>query len=103
MGGSRSQPPIAVVDARVCEVEPSGRYGKLRILPPMDSELGFNYLIFSDNNVERIVDGIWDSPPILSIGRMVRCLVYEPNQNPGRHRAMSIYVVKEGEDFPQED
>jgi hypothetical protein len=100
MGDSR--PPIAVVDARVCEVGDNGRFGKLRILPPMDSELGFNYLIFSDNHVQR-EEGIWDTPAILTLGRLVRCLVYEPNQIPGRHRAMSIYVVKEGEDFPQED
>jgi len=82
--------PIAIVDALVIEVEPHGKYGKLKILEPLRSQLGFNYLIWSDNEVKTL-------PMILTVGREVRCEVHEPNQNPGRHQARNIWVYAEEE------
>jgi hypothetical protein len=79
---------IAVCDATVIEVEPLGRYGKLRVDEPTRSELGFGYLIWSDNEVQTL-------PMVLTKGRQVRCEVWTPNQDPGRHIARNIWVFAE--------
>jgi len=79
---------VANADAVVVEVGLGGRYGKMKLLDPMKSQLGFNYVLWSDNDIKTL-------PMVLTKGRECRIEVWSPNQEPGRHIAKNIHVYIE--------